>query len=225
MVSGTAWTLSNATASFSSTGTTLVVSGLSSASYSFTVGTSISPDGQTRYVPGAAKVTANVHSNVTVPVPFATQFRLTVSAVGPGTATPPTTWVGQAASFEISASPAGTATFLGWSGTGTGSYTGPNENATIAATGPITEIASFVNAPTAVGTTSSASSSLWTNPLVWVALAAVGLVVGLVVGAVLSRNRRSPPAAWEESSAPTSPEPAYSEDSAPPEGAPPEGPA
>jgi len=197
-LAGTSWTISNATASMSSTSADIVVTGLASGTYSFTVGAAIAPTGTTRYVPISTTVTVTVHANTSQPVPFASQYRLSVSSVGPGTATPSSEWAASGAPVSLSAAPGVGANFLGWAGTGVGSYTGPNENATISVSGPLTEIASFANAPPSVTTTTGSSSGPWSNPIVWVGLGLVGLVIGVAIGVVVARGRQPPPPARED---------------------------
>jgi hypothetical protein len=55
-----------------------------------------------------------------------------------------TSWVPEGASVSIAALPNPGATFAYWQGTGSGSYSGPNATVTIAANGPIGEVAVFV---------------------------------------------------------------------------------
>lgn len=198
LVAGTTWTLSNKTTTLSSTTSTIILSDLSPGTYVFDVGTALSPDGQTRYVPLApGTVTADASANQTVPVYLTTEYRLTVSSVGPGTAAPASEWVAPGTPVALSASPIGTATFLGWVGTGGGAYTGPDENVSVTLTGPSTEVASFATAVVSTGPATASGSSLWSNPLVWAGLAIVGLVVGIGIGAVVARGRRPPPSSPE----------------------------
>jgi hypothetical protein len=220
---GTTWTISNATSSLSSTSTTIVLTGLSPGPYTFTVGSSISPDGQSRYTPASpGTVTVNLHANQTVPVTFTAAYRLTVATVGPGTAAPASEWVSTGSRVSLSATSTGTAVFLGWSGTGPGSYSGSSPYWNITITAPVGEVASFAAAPPAVTVTTGPGTSVWSNPLVWAGLGIVGLVLGLAAGAAIARGRRppSPPEEPADAAEPPSvdaPPAEYVEGPAPPE--------
>ncbi|HVP22427.1 MAG TPA: hypothetical protein VMS77_00790 [Conexivisphaerales archaeon] len=75
-----------------------------------------------------------------------TQYYLTMQA-SPGTGggvTPSSGWRNSGTQVQISESVNSGYRFSGWSGSGTGSYTGPNSQATITMNGPITETADFV---------------------------------------------------------------------------------
>jgi hypothetical protein len=77
-----------------------------------------------------------------------------------------------------------TSSFVGWQGTGTGSYTGSTASQTVTVQGPITETATF--APVyPVKTTGSSTAGL---PLA-LGLLVLLVVVGLVVGYALFRRR------------------------------------
>jgi regulation of enolase protein 1 (concanavalin A-like superfamily) len=74
---------------------------------------------------------------------FATQYYLTTSHGTGGTVSPTSGWKGKGAVVSISATPAAGYNFSGWTGSGTGSYTGINNPASITMSGPITEAATF----------------------------------------------------------------------------------
>ena len=93
-------------------------------------------------------------TNKTYTVTFTTQYYLTMSAGTGGTATPVSGWKNGGAVVSLKATPtnntSGSYNFTGWTGTGTGSYSGPNNPASITMNGPITENASFTQNPVQV---------------------------------------------------------------------------
>ncbi|MCI4318901.1 MAG: glycoside hydrolase [Thermoplasmata archaeon] len=193
--SGTAWTVRFNGTNLTSVGSQLTVPGLLPGSYTATVYPALAPSGLTEYLPASPTVQVQVTANRTVSVTYDAQYFVSVRATGPGTATPASGWRAAGTTVEFSATPSGSNLFLGWSGTGAGSFSGTELQWNLKVTGPVTEIASFgTPAPVAAKTTSS-STSLWNNPLLWVALAAVGLAAGLGLGWALVRRRGGPPPA------------------------------
>jgi hypothetical protein len=93
-------------------------------------------------------------TNKTYTASFTTQYYLTMSAATGGTVSPISGWRNSGASISINATPTNTTlvsyNFAGWTGTGTGSYSGMNNPASISMTGPITEIAAFSQKPVQV---------------------------------------------------------------------------
>lgn len=83
---------------------------------------------------GASTVTAN----------FRAEYLLTLSTVGAGTVTPATGWRAHGAQVEIRAIPDAGQTFLRWDGSGTGSYSGTNNPATIIMNGAVSQTAHFI---------------------------------------------------------------------------------
>ena len=71
-----------------------------------------------------------------------------------GTVSPTSGWKNSGATVSISATPTNNTqvsySFSGWTGTGTGSYSGPNSPASITMSGPITEAATFTQNPVQV---------------------------------------------------------------------------
>jgi len=76
---------------------------------------------------------------------FSTQYYLTMTVGTGGTVLPASGWRNAGQSVTIKARANAGFTFTGWSGTGTGSYTGPNNPASVTMGGPITENATFTN--------------------------------------------------------------------------------
>jgi hypothetical protein len=71
------------------------------------------------------------------------QFYLTMQAGTGGTATPTSSWQNAEIQIQIDATPAPNYMFTSWTGSGTGSYSGTSNPATITMNGPISEVASF----------------------------------------------------------------------------------
>ncbi|MBI4547791.1 MAG: putative Ig domain-containing protein, partial [Ignavibacteriae bacterium] len=92
---------------------------------------------------GTRKHTVSPLVNTTYTANFKTQFFLTMTANAGGTVSPPSSWYDSAQAVTISATPSSGYSFDGWSGTGSGSYTGFANPRTITMNGPITEIANF----------------------------------------------------------------------------------
>ena len=103
---------------------------------------------------GSISHTVAPTTNKTYTATFTTQYYLTMSAATGGTVSPSSGWRNSGASVSISATPINTTlvsyNFTGWTGTGTGSYSGMSNPASISMTGPITEIAAFTQNPVQV---------------------------------------------------------------------------
>jgi hypothetical protein len=83
-------------------------------------------------------------SSTTVTAVFTTQYYLTMTAGANGWVSPASGWHNSTQSFQISATPSSNNfSFSNWSGTGLGSYTGPNQSPSITMGGPISETANF----------------------------------------------------------------------------------
>jgi uncharacterized repeat protein (TIGR02543 family) len=82
-------------------------------------------------------------TNVTYTAKFIKQYHLTMKTGTGGTVTPKSGWKKSGATVSISATPATGYHFTGWTGSGTGSYSGTNNPASITMGSPITETASF----------------------------------------------------------------------------------
>jgi List-Bact-rpt repeat protein len=76
---------------------------------------------------------------------FTTQYYLTMTHGTDGRVTPASRWKNSGATVSISATPFTGYSFTNWTGTGTGSYSGPNNPASITMDGPITEMANFIH--------------------------------------------------------------------------------
>jgi len=92
---------------------------------------------------GAISHTVAPTSNTTYTATFTTQYFLTMSAGTGGTVTPASGWFNAGSNVTIKAKVNHGFTFAGWVGSGTGSYTGPNNPRSITINGPITETGNF----------------------------------------------------------------------------------
>ena len=84
-------------------------------------------------------------TNKTYTANFRTQYHLTMTHGIGGTVSPASGWKNSLAAVSISATPANGYHFTNWTGSGTGSYSGPNNPASITMGGPITETATFTH--------------------------------------------------------------------------------
>lgn len=86
-----------------------------------------------------------VGSNVSVPVAFTTEYRLSVGLlpVGSGSVSPASGWFVAHSVVNVTALPASGYAFAAWTGSGTGNYTGENDPAVVTMGNPIVETANF----------------------------------------------------------------------------------
>jgi hypothetical protein len=90
---------------------------------------------------------------------FIRQYQLTMNAGAGGTVAPATGWYNAGSNVAITATPNAGFSFGGWTGSGTWSYSGPNNPTTVTMNGTITEAASFVaNIAVTVGTSPAGRS-------------------------------------------------------------------
>jgi len=75
---------------------------------------------------------------------FTTQYQLTMNASAGGTVSPASGFYNAGQSVEITATPNSGAIFTGWTGSGSGSYSGANNPASVTMNEPITQTANFV---------------------------------------------------------------------------------
>jgi uncharacterized repeat protein (TIGR02543 family) len=92
---------------------------------------------------GAISHTIAPITSTTYTATFTTQYYLTMHAGTGGTVTPASGWRNNGAHVTIRATPSNGYHFTGWTGSGNGSYSGPNNPAPVTMNGPITETASF----------------------------------------------------------------------------------
>jgi hypothetical protein len=93
----------------------------------------------------SSSVTFTINAPSSITWNWKTQYYLTmqVSPSGSGTVTPSSGWYDSGSSVQISASPSSNYRFDHWTGSGTGSYSGTSNPATVTMNGPITETAYF----------------------------------------------------------------------------------
>jgi len=82
-------------------------------------------------------------NNSTYTANFATLYYLTMNTGAGGTVSPANLWTNNGAVMNISAVASNGYSFIGWMGSGAGSYSGGNNPVSITMNGPITETASF----------------------------------------------------------------------------------
>jgi hypothetical protein len=120
---------------------------------SHTIATTSPQDGGTgvRYVwsnwsgGGAISHTVAPTINMTYTATFRTQYYLTMAHGTGGTVSPSSGWKNSGAAVSITATPAAGYSFTNWSGSGTGSFSGTNNPASITMGGPVTETATFTH--------------------------------------------------------------------------------
>lgn len=116
-----------------------------------TIATVSSQDGTagTRYVwenwsdGGAISHTVTPSSNATYSARFETQHQLTMNSTGNGTVAPASGWHAAGAEVSLDATPDPGYGFNGWTGSGSGSYSGWANPAVVTMNGPVTESAAF----------------------------------------------------------------------------------
>ena len=99
---------------------------------------------------GAIAHTIAPTTNTTFTANFATQYQLTMLAGIGGGVSPDSGWHNSGDVVPISATANNGFTFNAWTGTGSGSYTGPNSSSAVTMNGPVTELAQFTQNPTRI---------------------------------------------------------------------------
>jgi len=94
---------------------------------------------------GAISHTVAPTTNKTYTATFSTQYYLTMSHGTGGTVTPASGWKGSGTTVSIKATPASGYSFTNWTGSGTVSFSGTTNPASITMNGPITETATFTH--------------------------------------------------------------------------------
>jgi len=94
---------------------------------------------------GAISHTVAPTTNETYTATFRTQYFLTMTHNTGGTVNPASGWKNSGSTVSITATPATGFRFTNWTGTGSGSYSGTNNPASITMNGPIMESGSFVH--------------------------------------------------------------------------------
>jgi hypothetical protein len=94
---------------------------------------------------GAISHTVAPTTNKTYTATFNTQYYLTMSHSTGGAVSPASGWRGNGTTVSITATPATNYHFTNWSGSGTGSFSGTSNPASITMGGPITEMGTFTH--------------------------------------------------------------------------------
>lgn len=164
-----------------------------------------------RYVPTpTGTLVETVNADQTATVDFTTEYFVSVFAGAGGSVTPSTVWANASSIVALTATANASSSFVNWSGSGPGAYSGTSSTTTLTVNGPITEIATF--ASPAHGTSPSSGSVSYALPI---GLLVALLVVGVVVGFVVTRRRDPPPPAAPEEVAEPEPEPSIEEPAGP----------
>jgi hypothetical protein len=99
---------------------------------------------------GAISHTVTPNSPAIYTANFTTRYFLTMSAGGGGIVGPASDWFDSGALVNLSATASDGYSFSGWTGSGSGSYSGTNNPASLVLTAPITEVASFALMPSRI---------------------------------------------------------------------------
>jgi hypothetical protein len=84
-------------------------------------------------------------TNTTYTATFTTQYYLTMATGTGGSVSPASGWRNSGSAVSIRGIPASGYSFTNWTGSGTGSYSGTNNPASITMSAPITETATFTH--------------------------------------------------------------------------------
>jgi len=98
-------------------------------------------------------------TNASYVADFTKQYQLTMQTAANGTAAPPSGWFDAGASVQISATPDPGFAFNGWTGTGSGSYSGWNNPASVKMSAPVAETPAFSGNVTVIVKSSPAGRS------------------------------------------------------------------
>jgi hypothetical protein len=143
--SGTAWWVNLNGTNTSGSGSSITFSARN-GTYPFTLASNIPGGTGTQYNTSVTPGTVTVNgANVTVKVPYVTEYYLTMIASPPagGSVTPSSGWYGSGALVSISETNSSGYAFLDWNGSGTGNYTGTDGSASVTMNSPIVENATF----------------------------------------------------------------------------------
>ncbi len=193
LASGTAWSLVFEGTPFSSTTPWINVTGYPTATYTLKLSTVYSSDRTSQFTPTTTTTSVSVTGNLTgplaVPVVFSVAYYVSIQGTTGGTVVSPSSgYVASGKTIELNATPSIGYSFVGWTGTGSSSYSGSASVTSVVVTAPIVEVATFAPIPAA----STSNSGLGPNSTALiVGLAVVGLIVGLGVGFVIFRKRSS----------------------------------
>ena len=191
LLPGTEWSVTINGSTFTSTGLTLNVTNLPAGVTLAQIATTYSPDRDTQYSPVNPIVSFRVGPSASpISVLFETSYWLALDAVGPGSLSRASGWVHAGTTLSVQALPLAGDVLLGWTGTGSGAYSGPSSFINVTVGGSITEVATFGAVGFTQANPTTASPFLESDA----GIALLG-VAGLVAGALASlffRRRRGP---------------------------------
>jgi uncharacterized repeat protein (TIGR02543 family) len=159
---------------------------------------------------GARAHTVSPTSNTTYTAAFVTQYFLTMTAGTGGTVSPASDWKDAGSAVPISTTANTGYSFAGWSGSGSGSYTGPLNTQSVTMDGPITQAGAFsTNAISVTVTTSPAGRQMivdgvtYTSPRLfsWTATQSHTISVDSIVAG--TSDTRHPFTSWSDAGART----------------------
>lgn len=149
LVTGTVWSVDFNGTDYSSSAATLNVS-TRPGTFPWSIGPAIAADESTGYAPAKVNATISVTVGQTVDVSYVPAYDVHVlSGLGGAVSAPGPHWVAAGTNATYVAQPGSDYGFVGWTGSGLGSYTGTNLTANLTANGPITESATFYPLPDA----------------------------------------------------------------------------
>jgi hypothetical protein len=157
--SGTEWSVTLNGETRSTTEDSIIFEDVEPGTYLWSV-SSPPPSGGTRYIASPSSGTIKVPEQTTIEITYVTQHYLSmeVSPSDGGSVSPSSGWYDEGSIVTISAVPNSGYRFDGWQGSGTGSYTGGENPATIRIFSPVTETAVFVKQGTVTFTASGLGS-------------------------------------------------------------------
>lgn len=180
---GTTWSVTFGGVGYATSGPSLTIPGLAPGNYGMVVNTVTSPDGLVQYrATSTDPVAYTVSKNASFLVDLYPYYWVQVTSSSGGTVSPVSGYYPANSILYLVASPQAGYSFSEWSGGSTGGYTGTNATASIIVTAPLTEVADFHSTGGSV-----LAPSIWSSPETWAGVAAVGLIVGLGVGLLVSR--------------------------------------
>jgi hypothetical protein len=94
---------------------------------------------------------------------YQTQYYLTMQAGAGGTVSPPSGWQNSGSQVQMQATPNSNYQFTGWTGSGTGAYSGTGNPTAIAMNGPTTELANFQASTVQITVTSNQTGSAFVS--------------------------------------------------------------
>jgi hypothetical protein len=148
---GTVWSVAFNGTTYSASSPWLNVS-TKPGTYPWSVGSAVAKNASAGYAPVGIGSTVSVTTGATVTINYTSAYRVDVVAgLGGVVSTPGNHWVAAGTNASYTAAASNGYQFAGWTGTGSGSYSGlgTNGTATIRVGGAITETASFYPLPNA----------------------------------------------------------------------------